>query len=706
MSKDRLPPDVLFPTWGRGGGSGIADREWRAMADVHHRITSAWRGRQTSWLEAVSCAVADAAADMGEPLRSKTQAALVALARVEVDAITRTIAGDAGDLRALIDCGPVLAHAQSVVDSDGGALVSVARDIVRTLAHALPTIPAGQGSGGNSDGHVTRVPLLAMARSPAKVVNDIALAVLRERATWTQLGRQIHLNLCRASDVDPDDDRKRPAPPSALTGTAEEVAVLTFADTPLLDLLLHPVPLAIPLETRFEHTHICAGSGWGKTQYLQHLIVELLDHPDPPSLVVLDSQGDMLDKLARLAAFAPGRGRLAGRLVVIDPRDITHPPALNLFALRRDRLDRADRAAREQIMNGVIELYETLFGAILGADITQKQGVIFRYLARLMLAVDGATIHTLREVLEDPTPFIPVMESLEGSAAQFFRLQFHSRDFNATKQQILRRLWGILEQPTFERMFSTPDLKLDLFDCLQQGRIVLVNTAKDFLKTERSSILGRVIVALTLQATLERAAIPPSRRRPAFLILDEAHEVLDASAQAILEQARKYRLGLVAAHQHLDQLSPGLAAALAANTAIKMAGGVSDRDAHALARELRTTPQALHDLRKGRGAAQFMTYVSGLTAHAIPLTVPFGTLEALPRMSDAEHVHLLADNRRRYAQAPAPAQIREPPQGRPATAPPPPPPRTTSSPQPPRTSPRTQPPSPPTIHSEPEDWDG
>jgi len=32
-------------------------------------------------------------------------------------------------------------------------------------------------------------------------------------------------------------------------------------------------PLSLPLEPRLEHTHIVAGSGHGKTQLLQHLIV-------------------------------------------------------------------------------------------------------------------------------------------------------------------------------------------------------------------------------------------------------------------------------------------------------------------------------------------------------------------------------------------------------------------------------------------------
>ena len=42
---------------------------------------------------------------------------------------------------------------------------------------------------------------------------------------------------------------------------------------------------------------------------------------------------------------------------------------------------------RERVLNGVIELYEVFFGALLGAELTQKQGVIFKYLARLMLTI-------------------------------------------------------------------------------------------------------------------------------------------------------------------------------------------------------------------------------------------------------------------------------------------------------------------------------
>src|ERR1019366_10333911 len=97
------------------------------------------------------------------------------------------------------------------------------------------------------------------------------------------------------------------------------------------------LPFAIPEAARFEHTHIVAGSGHGKTQTLQHLILSDLATPDPPAMVIIDSQGDMIGKISRLTLFD---GALADRLVIIDPRDIEHPPALNMFDVNLERISR------------------------------------------------------------------------------------------------------------------------------------------------------------------------------------------------------------------------------------------------------------------------------------------------------------------------------------------------------------------------------
>src|ERR1700722_13677520 len=115
-----------------------------------------------------------------------------------------------------------------------------------------------------------------------------------------------------------------------------------------------------------------------------------------------------------MSAARAGEDSLAERLVLIDPSDVEFPAALNLFDAHLDRLKTYRPVDRERVLNGVIELYEIFFDAMLGAELTQKQGVIFRYLARLMITIPEATIHTLMQLMEDGKRFEPFMKQLDG----------------------------------------------------------------------------------------------------------------------------------------------------------------------------------------------------------------------------------------------------------------------------------------------------
>src|SRR5438270_14068547 len=100
-------------------------------------------------------------------------------------------------------------------------------------------------------------------------------------------------------------------------------------------------------------------------------------------------------------------------------------------------------------------------------------------------------------------------------------------------------------------MFAHPRNALDLFTALNRGSLVLINTAKDLLKQEGCEILGRFFIALIAQAAQERAGIPNDKRLATFVYIDEAADYFDESIEHLLNQARKYRVGLILAHQNL-----------------------------------------------------------------------------------------------------------------------------------------------------------
>lgn len=435
--------------------------------------------------------------------------------------------------------------------------------------------------------------------------------------------------------------RTNPIYPNEYKG--EDVVDAYLGGTALAGLFNLQVPFSITEQIRFEHTHIIGGSGHGKTQTLQfHIARDLMDVANgEKSVVVIDSQGDLIRNILDARTVDPGQ------IVLIDPEDIEWPVCLNLFSVGQDRLAGYDALERERLTNSIIELYDFVLGSLLSAGMTQKQAVVFRYVTRLMFHIPNATIHTFRDLMEPDglAAYQDHVEKLEGTAKRFFEVEYNTKEFEQTKRQVLRRLYGILENQTFERMFSHPQSKLDLFSEINAGKLILINTSKSLLKEQGTEIFGRFFIALIAQAAQERATLPVSERLPTMVYIDEAQDYFDANIGLILAQARKYNIGMVLAHQYLGQLDNKLQEGFEANTSIKMAGGVSARDARALAGQFNCEPDLV--MRQPKGS--FATYVRGLTDRAIPISFPFFVLENFPRASREEKDAVRETSRERYA---------------------------------------------------------
>jgi hypothetical protein len=469
---------------------------------------------------------------------------------------------------------------------------------------------------------------------------------------FTRLRDRLERNLVAASGGNPANPasftRAPKLPSQADQKDPAQLVSSYLGGTPLLPLFNQTLDFTIPTKTRFEHHHIVAGSGHGKTQTLQYLIAHDLEAvaDGNRTVIVLDSQGDLIRTISSLKCFAPGEP-LHERVVIIDPSDIEWPVSLNLFDVGMERLSGYAPLERERLTNSILELYDFVLGTLLSAEMTQKQNVIFRYVTRLMLHIPDATIHTLRELMEpnSQVKFAEHIQKLSGTARHFFETEFAGKEFEQTKKQVLRRLWGILENQTFERMFSHPRSKLDLFAEMNAGKLILINTAKDLLKEQGTEIFGRFFIALIAQAAQERATLPAHKRMPTIVYVDEAQDYFDRNIGIILAQARKQNVGMVLSHQFLGQLEPKLQEAFAANTAIKFAGGVSAKDARSLAPMLYCQPELIEAQPKG----SFAAHVRGQTKSAVPLRFPLGHMEKQPKMDKAEQQALRQRMRDLYA---------------------------------------------------------
>ena len=406
-------------------------------------------------------------------------------------------------------------------------------------------------------------------------------------------------------------------------------------------------PKAIPDNLRSQHTHILAPSGYGKSTLIQQIILNDLDRPDAPGYVVIDPKGELVDRISRLAVFGPG-GKFEGRLVIIDPTD-EELPALNMFAMPN-----VEGRAKQRVLNQLIETLAYVFSSA-EAPLTQRQSIPFSFVVKLVFFM-GGDINTLMDVLEDTKDKRVFAEQIkafcetDAGAKRFFENDFYETPFKPTRDQIRTRIYEIISRPELMGMLAAKENQVSIFDCLQSGKMVLVNTARP-LGSEASTILGRYMIALTINAAFSRYAIPKEEWRPAYLVIDEFQDFIDeAKTPEMLRLAREYNLGIIVAHQNMysSELNEALRNSISTNTSIKFCAGSEGIDRAYMARDMRCEQEFLTTYTEPKGGfGQFACYVRGMgLTHPFIYPVPYGNIQAKPQMSAASHSSMRDKNRK------------------------------------------------------------
>lgn len=114
-----------------------------------------------------------------------------------------------------------------------------------------------------------------------------------------------------------------------------------------------------------------------------------------------------------------------------------------------------------------------------------------------------------------------------------------------------------------------------------ERKIILVPLNKGLIGSEASRLIGSLVVGLTWTLALSRASLPPERRHPVEIYVDEFQDYLALASDFndALAQARGLGVGFTLAHQFRDQLPPEVRAGVDANCRNKIAFGLSVKDA-------------------------------------------------------------------------------------------------------------------------------
>lgn len=558
-----------------------------------------------------------------------------------------------------------LANEQCVSD----LLITALRDVCWGFISSVPELSE------NTDAAPLTVPLVCLLHKPGDVVDRTIGTICRkenvEIGLFAGLYERLYANLCEASGNSPEDEKpRRPMIYASDSDLPPIQLVETYLKgTPFVDLFLCPVHFSLPQKSRFEHAWIVAPPGTGKSTLLQYLISRDLDlvAGDQASIVVMESNRDLIKAIEGLKVFAPGE-RLDGKLVVIDAEDVEWPVALNLFDVGLDDARSYSPAEHEGFRNAVLALYDYIFSALLSAEMTSRQSTLFHFTIELLLSIPSATLDTLITLMQPGglAQFQQHLSSLDADSRRFFELKFNSKEFDRTKEQVVDRLFAVKRIRTLSRMFAAPRSKFDFFTEMSAGKVILINVPQSLLQEDGVEIVGRFFISMILLAAHKRQLLPREQRLPCFVYIDECQDFIkrDPKIPVILDQARKLNVGLILAHQRLQQMQPQVLDALYGATAIKFASKISDAAAHALARDMRTTPEFILN----QPQYHFAAYVRGVTNAALSIGVPATDLYREPRVTVEEHKALRRRIRERYAVGPNHGAAARADIGKPGTA--------------------------------------
>jgi hypothetical protein len=327
-------------------------------------------------------------------------------------------------------------------------------------------------------------------------------------------------------------------------------------------------PVALTPEQRVRHVHVIGASGTGKSTLFFNLIRQ--DIEQGQGVALLDPHGDLVDQLLGVIP----RQRIED-VVLLDPSDEKYSIGFNILSAHSE-------LEKNLLASDLVSVFQRLSGS--WGD--QMASVLSNAILAFLESSQGGTLADLRRFLLEPDFRQKFLEGVrDPEVVYYWRKGFTQLAGNKSIGPVLTRLETFLSRKPIRYMVSQKENRLDFADILDTGKIFLAKLSQGTIGRENSYLLGAVLVSKFQQMAMSRQQQTASARRDFWLYIDEFHNFITPSMAEILSGARKYRVGLILAHQELRHLQRDseVASAVMSNPGTRICFRVGDDDARKLA---------------------------------------------------------------------------------------------------------------------------
>lgn len=295
-------------------------------------------------------------------------------------------------------------------------------------------------------------------------------------------------------------------------------------------------------EDRFRHFYIIGQTGTGKSSIMQVMIRQ--DFLKGDGCAVIDPHGSLIEDVI---PFIP-RER-ADDVIYFNPADMERPMGMNL--LEGDTWEEKELIALDA-MNIMIKLFgEEVFGP-------RIQDYFRNGCLTLMSDPEGGALTDIVRLFTDDDFQRYKVEKVTNPIVKSFWEHQMAKTGAREKQEMIpyfaAKFGQFVTNTLMRNIIGQTKSAFDFGKVMQEGKILLVNLSKGDLGEINSKLLGLILVSKIQMASLRRQRVAKNERRDFFLYIDEFQNYVTDSIEVILSEARKYRLGLIMAHQYLAQL--------------------------------------------------------------------------------------------------------------------------------------------------------
>lgn len=327
-------------------------------------------------------------------------------------------------------------------------------------------------------------------------------------------------------------------------------------------------PFGIRQADRLLHMYVIGKTGTGKSTMLKKMFLQ--DAEDFRGACLLDPHGDLTREILEA-------------MPEIRKQDIIYFDLPNAACkLKYNPFKRVSYEKRALVTSGILEVFKKLWADAWGVKLEH----ILRNAILALLDQPEASVADIPRMLLERSFRTATVKNIENPSVKDFWEKEFPKYNHLDLLPVLNKVGGMLAYPTIRRVLVENTEEVFLRQAMDEGKLIIVNLSKGHLGEDVSHILGALFISSISSAAFSRANVDERLRRPFMLYADEFHHFTTLSLVNMFAELRKFKVGMILAHQYMHQLEEDIRRAILGNVGTIVSFRVGIEDAQYLVKEM------------------------------------------------------------------------------------------------------------------------